>query len=117
MSGLHAKALRTFANRLYSLFLLRAGVKGATVWLFLWGVVVLVVKTSTAHQPAWLGTGLLGVFPAAFLAAWHARNSVPAFIKIRANYDRLNACGGMIMSEEAADMSDWLSRLPRSAAP
>ncbi|MGA2229665.1 MAG: hypothetical protein ABSH22_01955 [Tepidisphaeraceae bacterium] len=117
MNGLHAKTLRSFTNRLKWLFLLRAAVKGATVWLFLWGVVALAVKTSSLHQPQWLTSGLLGIIPAGAAAGWMARREFPAFSKIRASYDRLNACGGLIMSEEAADMSAWRSHLPAAAAP
>jgi len=117
MNGLHGKALRSFANRLKWLFLLRAGVKGATVWLFFWGVAALVVKISSINEPAWLALGLLGCLPAFVLAGWLSRRELPAFIKIRANYDRLNACGGLIMSEEAADMSAWQGQIPLNAAP
>jgi hypothetical protein len=41
----------------------------------------------------------------------------PSFSDLRAEYDRLNACGGVIMSEEAADMTAWQSRISRPAAP
>ncbi|HEX5400405.1 MAG TPA: hypothetical protein VFY06_15260, partial [Verrucomicrobiae bacterium] len=41
----------------------------------------------------------------------------PAFTSIRANYDRLNACGGIIMSEETADMGAWQTQLPEAAVP
>ena len=117
MNSVHAKTLRTFARRLKLLFLIRAAVKGATFWLFLWGVAVLIVRISWPHEPAWLVFGLLGIVPAGILAGWKARKELPAFVKVRANYDRLNSCGGLIMSEEAADMSAWQAQLPATAAP
>jgi hypothetical protein len=117
MNSVHAKTLGTFARRLERLFLLRAAVKGATFWLFLWGVAVLIVRISWPLEPAWLASGLLGIVPAGILARWKARNELPAFVKIRANYDRLNSCGGLIMSEEAEDMSAWQEQLPATAAP
>jgi hypothetical protein len=75
------------------------------------------LRISGAQNTFWLALGLFGVVPLALLAAWRANGKRAAFTTIRANYDRLNACGGIIMSEEAADMGAWLSQLPEAAVP
>jgi hypothetical protein len=96
---------------------LRLGVQMATVWLFAWGVVVLALRIFGTQNTFWLALGVFGVAPLALLAAWRAKKQRAAFTKIRANYDRLNACGGVIMSEETADMGAWLAQLPEAAVP
>jgi hypothetical protein len=117
MNAVHTQSLRSFAGRLYGLCFLRAAVKGATVWLFLWGVAVLVIRISSLAKTAWLSLALLLVVPIGLLAGWHACKQLPAFVNLRAKYDRLNAYGGLIMSEEAADMSAWQEQLPRYEPP
>jgi uncharacterized protein YdaT len=88
-----------------------------TVWFFVWGVVVLALRIFTAQNTFWLAFGLFGVAPLALLATWRAKKQRAPFTKIRASYDRVNACGGVIMSEEAADMGVWLAQLPEAAVP
>jgi hypothetical protein len=117
MKTSHAKALRSFARDLQWVLALRLGVQMATVWLFVWGVAVLALRIFGAQNTFWLALGLLGVAPLAVLAAWRAKKSRAAFTQIRASYDRLNACGGVIMAEEAADMGAWLAQLPEAAVP
>jgi len=78
--------------------------KWLTLWFFVWGVVVLAVRIAGATQTEWLGLGLLGVVPLFIFASLRARRQRPEFTRIRASYDRVNACGGVMMSAEAADM-------------
>ena len=117
MKTLHAKALRSFARDLQWLLALRLGVQMATGWFFVWGVVVLALRILGTQNTFWLAFGLIGVAPLALLAAWRANKQRAPFADIRANYDRLNACGGIIMSEEAADMGAWLAQLPEATVP
>jgi hypothetical protein len=113
----HAKALQTFARDLQWLLTLRLGVQMATVWLFVWGVVVLALRFFGTKNILWLTFGLIGIAPLALLAAWRAKKERASFSRIRASYDHLNACGGLIMSEETADISGWLAQLPEAAVP
>jgi len=113
----HPQALHSFARRLHTLFILRATVQFATVWLFVWGVVVLALRMGGAQNTFWLALGWLGLLPLGLLAIWQARRQQPAFAKIRATYDRHNACGGVLMAQESADMTAWLTQLPAAAVP
>jgi hypothetical protein len=75
------------------------------------------LRISHVQQTEWLALGVFGFVPVALVAVWRERRLHPGFANIRANYDRLNACGGVIMSEEAADMSAWLIQLPSAVVP
>ncbi|HEX3857867.1 MAG TPA: hypothetical protein VHY30_11295 [Verrucomicrobiae bacterium] len=117
MKTSHARALQSFARDLQWLLALRLGVQLATAWFFAWGVVVLALRIFGTQNTFWLALGLFGIVPLIFISVMRARRLKPEFSKIRANYDRLNACGGVVMSEEAADMGAWLAQLPEAAAP
>ena len=117
MKTSHPKAIQSLARDLQRVLATRLGVQMVTVWFFVWGVVVLALRIFGTQNSFWLALGLLGVVPLALLAVWRANKQRPAFTKIRANYDRLNACGGIIMSEEAADMGAWQAQLPETAVP
>jgi hypothetical protein len=117
MNGLHTKALQLYIRRWKWLFMFRSGIQGATVWFFLWGVVVLVARILGAQDALWLMGGLFGVAPTMFFAIWHANKKLPTFTQLRANFDQLNNYGGIMMSEEVANMNNWQARLPHALAP
>ena len=117
MKTSHAQALQSFARDLQWLLAFRLGVQLVTVWFFVWGVVVLVLRIFETQNTFWLAFGLLGIVPLILFSALRARRLQPEFAKVRANYDRLNACGGVIMSEETADMDAWLAQLPEAVVP
>ncbi len=113
----HPQALRAFAHRLNRLLLLRIVVQQMTLWFFVWGVFVLAMKFTRAPHSEWLAFGLFGFVPIAVIVALRERRRRPAFEKLRADYDRLNVCGGVVMAQETADMSAWLAQLPAAAVP
>ena len=117
MHSSHPQALLAFALRLNRLLLLRVAVQQMTLWFFVWGVCVLALKFSGVRHTEWFALGVFGFVPITLVVGLRERRRRPAFAKIRANYDRLNACGGVIMSQETADMSAWLARLPAAAVP
>ena len=105
MNTAHAKALYSFARELHWLLTLRLGVQLLTVWFFVWGVVVLALRIFGTQNTFWFMLGLGGIVPLMIYAAWQARKQKSRlFAKIRASYDRLNVCGGLIMAEETANM-------------
>lgn len=113
----HAGALKSFAKKLALLLMLRRAVQWGTVWFFLWGVVVLAARFSGALKGEWLALGLLGFLPLSCIAAireWRGRESLS---KLRAAYDGLNNCGGIVMAEETADMTQWQDSLSAPAIP
>ena len=117
MNTPHASAVRSLSRDLQWLLALRLGVQMVTLWFFIWGVAVLALRFLGTQNTSWLALGLLGIIPLAFVAAIRSRRLKPGFDKIRASYDHLNACGGIIMAEEAADMGTWQAHLPAAAVP
>lgn len=117
MNSTHPQALLAFVRRLNRLLLLRMAVQMMTLWFFVWGVFILALKIAGIQQAEWFVPGLLGFLPIAFVAALRERRRQPAFDKLRANYDRLNACGGVIMAQETADMDAWFAHLPAATVP
>ncbi len=117
MKPTHPVAIQAFARKVKLLLTLRVVVRMATLWFFVWGVIVLALRISQVKQAEWLALGIFGFVPIAMLAVGRERRRQPSLAKLRANYDRINACGGIVMSEEAADMSGWLGQLPKAVVP
>jgi hypothetical protein len=117
MNDSHARCLRAFVRRLSALLMFRGAVRWATAWFYLWGVVILAARVAGAGGSSWLLWGLLGSIPVAAIAAGVVWRRQPGLNTLRAEYDRLNGCGGVVMSEELADMAAWQSRLPMPALP
>ncbi|HEX4349820.1 MAG TPA: hypothetical protein VH251_05515 [Verrucomicrobiae bacterium] len=117
MNSSHPEALLAFSKKLSLLLLLRVTVQMMTVWFFIWGVLVLAMKIGGLQETQWLAMGLLGFVPIALVAGLRERRRQPAFEKIRANYDRMNACGGVMMAQETADMGAWFAHLPAASIP
>jgi hypothetical protein len=113
----HSEILQTFARRLKFLFMLRAIVQVSAIWFFAWGTFILAMRISGAQNTAWLALGVLGFAPLAVIAAVRQCRRLPAFAKIRASYDQLKMCGGVMMAEEAAEMSGWQAQLPEASPP
>jgi hypothetical protein len=113
----HPQALAVFSRRLERLLVLRSALQLATVWFFVWGVAVLALKMGGVRSVAWLTPGLLGCLPLVVYAAAREHRRRPAAGALRANYDRLNLCGGLVMAGEVADMTDWQARLPGASVP
>ena len=118
MNTPHAKALQKFARRINLLLAARAVLRISTIWLFVWGAVVLSFRFFNARgwiQVAFISLALL---PFAWIfAGWRIWHQPPSFQKVRAAYDRWNACGGLIMAGETADMTGWQDHLPAAAIP
>jgi len=113
----HPQALQAFAHRLNRLLCLRVAVQVMTVWFFLWGVVVLALKFLRVPDTEWALLGLFGFAPLVLLAGFREYRRRPPFENLRANYDRLNSCGGLVMAQEANDMTAWLAQLPPAMIP
>jgi hypothetical protein len=109
--------VQSFARKLILLLIFRRATQWVTVWFFLWGVVVLAARISGVLGSPWLVFGLLGFAPLAALAAVREWGRRPPLVNVRAAYDGLNECGGVIMAEEVSDMAVWQKLLPPVAPP
>lgn len=113
----HAQALKSFAQKLSLLLMFRGALRWATVWFFIWGVVVLAARFAHLLNSNFLLLGLLGAIPLGVVAAVREFQKRVAFPTVRAAYDGLNQCGGVIMAEEAGEMSEWQNTLPKAISP
>jgi hypothetical protein len=121
MSLSHQDALKHFVARITRLLMLRRAVQWLTVWFFIWGAITLAVRMAGFNQTYWLALGIFFALPAILFAALRARREIPDFAKVRASYDQLNACGGVVMASEAAnestDMRAWFDQLAPASVP
>ena len=117
MSLSHHNALTHFAARITRLLMFRRAVQWLTVWFFIWGAITLAVRMAGFNQTYWLALGIFIALPAIVFAALRARREIPAFAKVRASYDQLNACGGVVMAGEAADTCAWFEQLAPASVP
>jgi hypothetical protein len=117
MTQSHSETLQSFARKLTALLMFRGAVRWTTIWFFVWGVVVLAARMAGSHSGDWQLLGLLGAIPLAVFAAIRERPKRAAFTQVRAAYDGLNRCGGVIMAEETTEMSAWHASLPKPASP
>ena len=113
----HTQALKSFSLRLSLLLMFREAVRWAAAWLFLWGVVVLATRISGVPSQLWMQLGLLGALVPMAIVAFLAWRRAPKLHHVRATYDQVNHCGGVLMAEEVADMSAWQSALPEANVP
>ena len=109
--------LRSFERRIASALMFRGALLWAGSWFFFWGVVVLVGRFTSSVRYDWLVLGLLGFLPLAAVGAIQEWKKRPPFPIIRASFDGLNRCGGLLMAEEVADTSAWQSELNPASAP
>jgi hypothetical protein len=117
MTHPHDQALKLFNQRLTRLLMLRQAVQALTGMLFVWGAIVLATRIAGFGNGSWLLLGILLAIPVAFIAALFAQKNRPASHHVRASYDRLNECGGIMMSAEAADTSAWQNLISPAAVP
>jgi hypothetical protein len=113
----HSAALHEFARKLSLLLMFRGALRWATAWFFVWGVVVLAARFAHLLNVQTLLLGLIGAVPLAIVAAAREYRKRVAFPSVRAAYDGLNQCGGVIMAEETAEMADWQNALPNASVP
>ena len=117
MKSSHATALQTFTRHLQWLLALRLALSLATMWFFVWGVAILAMRFFGVQNPYWLTVGLAAVVPLVLLAGRWGQKKCASQGTIRAAYDHLNECGGLIMSAEFAQMEPWLAQLPDPSVP
>jgi hypothetical protein len=113
----HSDTLKAFARKLSLLLMFRGAVRYVAAWFFIWGVVIIAARFAHILDSRWLLLGLLGAIPLAVAAAIREYRKRSAFATVRAAYDGLNQCGGVIMASETAEMSAWEKSLPEPSRP
>lgn len=103
----HELLVGRFYRQLATWCALRRAVAAVTVFAFLWGTAVLLLRAvqgTSAETLLWVG---IGVPLAAGLGAWLALRRLPARAAVRALIDRHGECGGLLMAGAERDVSRW----------
>lgn len=87
------------------------------VWLFAWGVGVLMTRAITGGDWGWAGWGAIGLIPAIGLGIWLAERKMPSKLKIRAALDNHSGCGGLLLIENEEGSKEWRESTPRVVQP
>jgi hypothetical protein len=111
------KAIRTFSRRLTGLLILKQGLVLATIWCFLWGTAVLVLRASAGVQRLPLVWGAAGLLVCLAAAVVRARRHRPALDAVRALLDEHGRCGGLLMAGGEQDLGGWQETVSRLTLP
>jgi hypothetical protein len=110
-------AVRSFQMKL-ALFLISRGVlQGMACWFFIWGVIILVGRITGSLGVEWLSLGVAGFIPVAVFCAVREWRRRPGLAEARAAFDHCNRCGGLVMAQEAGDVSAWEPGMSTAAIP
>ena len=96
-----------FYKHLARWFILRQAVAAVTVWAFLWGTAILVLKVTQSTSVPTLAWGAIGLPIALGIAAWVALRSLPDRTSVRALLDGRGECGGLLMAGAECDLGAW----------
>jgi len=111
----HEQSIRRFTRRLALLLAFKQSLAFITIWLFIWGIAVLVLRAAAATPRKPLLWGAIGIAVAIAAAAVLSRRQLPSGASVRALLDDRNECGGLLMAEADADLGGW--RMPEITAP
>jgi hypothetical protein len=108
-------AIAQIQRRLAAFLILKSAVATITVWLFLWGTGILILRVAFQTSP-WLLLWGLAAVPVLMAAAvvWAIRR-VPARAGVAAFLDSRNGCGGLLVTGEEQPLGSWEQRLPEPA--
>ncbi len=104
---------RIFARVLF----LRSVCRYSIVWLFTWGIFILVLRVSSDIPRLLLLWGAAGCIPAVVLAMLAARRHLPGTGPVKALLDEYNDGGGLISASNEADVSAWDERITALIVP
>ncbi|MEZ4524490.1 MAG: hypothetical protein R2941_01030 [Desulfobacterales bacterium] len=101
--------IRLFQKKLLLCLALRRFVFFATVYLFLWGTVTLILRAALGlpvHLILWGGLGLVPLFLTAFFME---KRKLPDRPAVSALLDKYNQMNGLFMAADEADASQWIN--------
>src|SRR5580658_5029304 len=94
----HETAVEGFYRCIVAWCIIRQSVGALTLWAFLWGTAVLIVRTTQETSAIVLLWGLSGVPIALFIAVRMAVGQLPERASVRALLDERGNCGGLLMA-------------------
>jgi len=111
------RAVHAFLRKVTATLTLRHALKWSAAWLFLWGLVVLVLRAAFGADalPLVWGLAALAIILAAALVAAIRRR--PSRASAYALVDRVASCGGLVMASSETPLGAWESRVPEVRTP
>jgi len=113
----YTKAIRSVRSKIAAFLLLRRMVTFVTVWGFLWGLVVLVLRGAVGVPLLPLVWGSAGLLVPIGLAVGLTLRCMPSRTAVRALLDRMSGCGGLLMAAEDRDIGRWERQIPSLSTP
>jgi len=113
----HGNLVKMLRLKIALLVTLRHSVRFLTVWGFLLGVTILVLRVIlTIPRPLFLWT-LLSFLPSVMWAIFLAVREMPSKEVLCALLDEQNQCGGLLMATEEVNLGSWHKQLPPVSKP
>jgi hypothetical protein len=110
------KAIQRFRRHLAALLVLKYALPLATLWSFVWGTVVIALRTAGVERKPLLW-GLLGLAACLAAALLRACRHLPPAATIRALLDQQSGCGGLLMAGAEQELGGWRQRMPDLQPP
>jgi hypothetical protein len=102
-------------RRLACVLILRQSLALVTLWLFIWGSGILVLRVAAGASPALLFWGLAAVPLLLGAAVVGGVRQVPARASLAAVVDKAADCGGLLMAAAEQPLGNWERELPAAA--
>lgn len=115
--NIHDKTVQRFWWKLALLIVLKQTLTLLTLWAFLWGTAVLVLRAAVGIPPEPLLWGLAGVPLALAASVMLARRRWPSRSGVRALLDRHSGSGGLLMAGEELSLGGWNTAMPELTLP
>jgi hypothetical protein len=111
----HDKAISGLRRQIGLVLFLKQALSVLTVWAFVWGTAVLVLRLTVGASPLELLWGLAPVPALLGLAVLPVRRGLPSRVAVRAVLDRASGCGGVLMAAGEHEVGRWQETLPAAA--
>jgi len=117
MTVAHENAIRRFIRATCAVLFLRYLLLFLTLYGFVWGTTVLVLRVAVGADRLHLLWGLAGVVPVSVAAAYLAWRRAPGPGVVRALLDGHSRAGGLLMAADEVDLGGWAGTLPPTSEP
>ena len=114
MDPIFKKQIDGLSQRIWLVLFARSAIGLAIGYIFLWGAVVLILRSAVGLDRGPLMIGLPGLVPIFAIAAILTLRAMPPRAAITAAIDRRNACGGLVMAAEEARLYDWRDHIAKT---
>ena len=111
------KAIRNFRIKMAALLILKKTFAIVTVWGFVWGTVVIVLRAAIGMPRLTLLVGGIGLILAIGCAIVLALRQIPTRTALRASLDKHSGAGGLMMAAETVALGNWRKQMPSIRPP